>query len=78
MFNLAEDVMIILMIASGVGVVVTWGVSHLSGQERRLQYVVLGMFLASAACCFAIPSTIPLAMGGAAAGLLSQRLLVFR
>jgi hypothetical protein len=76
--NLAEDVMIMLVIAAGTGAVVTWGVSHLSHNEQRLQYAVLGMFLTSAACCFVIPATIPFAVGGAAGGLLSQRSLVAR
>ena len=76
--KLGDDLMIILFVAAGAGSVVMWAVSHLSRREKCLQYAVLGMFVSGVACAVITPATIPFGIGGAVAGLLSQRMLVQR
>jgi hypothetical protein len=76
--GITEDMMIILFVASAAGILATWAVSHLSNNERWLQFAVLAMFLATVASLFITPAALPFGIAGAVAGHLSQRMLVSR
>ncbi len=75
----ATDLLIILVIASAFGTVVTWLVARNVTDEKKLQWLVLAMFLGSIAILlFITPSALAFGIGGAVAGYVSQRMLVVR
>lgn len=74
--RIAEDLFIILLPAAAIGSIATWLVSLVTN-EKKLQWILLALFLASVvAVIFITPSALAFGVGGAIAGFFSQRMLI--